>query len=159
MKLVDLDPTTVIHIHDDIVREYSESDPTEGEMRNHAEIESVLHLAKHYPSARADPVRIAAFMAGLVSNHPFTSANKRTALNTAAALFAMRGRDLRVTHDIGWMLMVTEVDRRVIDLDGLAGYLSAHTAMREDGEAADPRKAAAWHRNRYRDIYDWLDHQ
>lgn len=157
MQLSELDPNTVVEIHDDIVREYADSDATATGVRDNASIESALHLAQHYPAERAEPIRIAAFMASLVSNHPFVDANKRTALNTGAALFAMRGRDLRVTHDIGLILKVLGIDRRVIDLDGLADYLSTHQAMRDEGEASDLRQAAAWHRNRYRDLYDWLE--
>lgn len=149
-------PEEIRAVHDDIVADYAESDDTSQGTRDANAIESATHgIGYSQPSNGVFEVA-ASLLRNLAAHHPFVDANKRTALNIAAASLAIQGYELHADRELGLVLKVVGINRDLISERGLVDYLESRS---EDVSTAPDtvRDAAEWHRDRHRTVYDWLE--
>jgi death-on-curing protein len=146
-------------IHDDIVAEYD--DTGEG-TRTAADVEFALQYVRgdHFGEEPAT-IHEKAFhlLRLLVANHPFVDANKRTALNATAAVYACNGYQFDYDAEIRELLKAFGTDESAVDEQAVLGYLRAHTHERGDAPEKSVSRVAWVDRDEHREIYDALEHE
>lgn len=117
----------VLAIHDDIVSEYP---ATTAGVQNRGDIEFVLEYIEDGAFETApETIHEKAFhlLRLLVANHPFTDANKRTALNTTVVFYYLNGYQFAYDDEIRTILKRFGTDEASVDAKETIEYLSTHT--------------------------------
>jgi death-on-curing protein len=129
----------VLAIHEEIV---AASDVTEPGVRAPGDVAYAVQAARSGPFGQGpDSLRDAAFqlLRLLVANHPFVDGNKRTALATTVAVYALHDRRLEYDRELKSTLKRLGTDETAVDGEGVAAYLAARaTPDVAAPTAADP---------------------
>ncbi|MBB6645382.1 type II toxin-antitoxin system death-on-curing family toxin [Halobellus ruber] len=117
----------VVHIHDDIVSEYSE---TSGGVRSRGDVEFALNYIEEGSFGSVpETMHEKAFhlLRLLVANHPFVDGNKRTALNTVAVFYLLNGYRFDYDDEIRDVLKRFGTDERTVSEEQVIDYLQANS--------------------------------
>ena len=117
----------VLAIHDDIVSEYSDTQPG---VQSRGDIEFALnHIESGSFGEGPETIHEKAFhfLRLLVANHPFVDANKRTALNTTVVFYFLNGYRFNYDDEIRSILKQFGTDEASVDETETVEYLRFHT--------------------------------
>ncbi|MFT4923851.1 MAG: death-on-curing protein [Haloarculaceae archaeon] len=117
----------VIHIHDDIVSEYSDTSPG---IQNRGDIEFALEYVEEGSFGSVpETIREKAFhlLRLLVANHPFVDGNKRTALNAVVVFCLLNGYRFDYDDEIRDVLKQFGTDERTVSEERVIDYLQANS--------------------------------
>lgn len=134
MDVVYLTRDTVVQLHDECIDQYTPSEPRE--ILSEHLLESALDRGpqKRYYVQDSDIFEIVAAVAGgIIRNHPFANANKRTAFACAVVMLYLNGYQFSgETRDAIHIMVSLAGDAKLED--DLAGWLRAESVLLEPAE-------------------------
>jgi len=118
----------VLAIHDDIVSEYSATEPG---VRSRGDVEfAIAYIEEGNFGTAPESVHRTAYhlLRLLVANHPFVDANKRPALNTTVVFYLLNGYRFEYGDEIVPILKRFGTDQMAVDEAEAVDYLRSQTA-------------------------------
>jgi len=125
LELLSVDDILVIH---EVIVE--SSDETTAGVASEGDIEYALeHVESGHFGQEPETIHERAYqlLRLLVANHPFVDGNKRTALASTVALYALNGYDLDYDRDIKTLLKQLATDESTVEQQDVVQYLEDHT--------------------------------
>lgn len=127
----------VLAIHEDIVAEYSKTEPG---VRDRGAIEFTIEYVETGPFDDVpNTIHGKAFhlLRLLVANHPFVDGNKRTALNTVAVFYLLNGYRFSYDEGIRDILKRIASDEAEVERQVVLDYLRTHVEQIALEDAVD----------------------
>lgn len=118
----------ILTLHETIARA---ADSTEPGVRSHGAIQYTVSTVRegHFGEGPETLHEIAAqYLRLLTANHPFVDGNKRTALLSAVAFYAVNGYSLDYGDEIRSLLKRLATDESTVPIGEIVEYLEANTA-------------------------------